>query len=393
MATRHDVRAAAVAQVMRAHAEEGPAPGAVWGIASGPRHGRRVTVAAAGGLAEDALVRVASLTKPATSALVLALTEDEVLSLEDPLSRWVPAWRDRAVLRERHGGLDDTVPAARELTVRDLLLMGLGLGYDLDAAADEPLTAASQDGGILSGWTGPAIAPEEWSEQVAGLPMAHQPGQGWLYQSSFDALTVIVEAATGRGFDDILRDRLLAPLGMTETGYTVPAAALHRVPAFAWVGEDGTSSELAPAAAPALTRRPVFCSGAAGLVSTAADLLRLGQMLLDEGLAPPEKQHGADAGARLLGADSVRAMRTDSLTDATRPWAEGFLETGWAWGLGVGIDDQGGFGWDGGTGTSLWVYPERDVTAVLLTWRGMGSSDRPAYMADFWDAVLAEPWG
>ncbi|MGC5627749.1 serine hydrolase domain-containing protein [Georgenia sp. Z1344] len=424
MATRHDVRAAQVVEAMREHAGTGPAPGAVWAVASGPRTERRVTVAATGGLRENALVRTASVTKPAATALVLGLVEDGALALEDPLSRWVPAWAGREVLRERHGALEDTVPAARELTVRDLLTMGLGLGYDLDDAPGDALAEATQDAGVLSGWTGPALAPTEWAERVAGLPMAHQPGEGWLYQSSFDALTVVVEAATGRGFDDMLRDRLLLPLGMVETGYSVPSTRLDRVPPFRWVGGDGESSELAPAAAPALARRPLFCSGAAGLLSTAADLVRLGQMLLDGGLAPPAYLGPAPTGVpaagapptgvpvaddgtaedltadgptsvgspRVLAVESVLAMRTDTLTDLTRPWASGFLEPGWGWGLGVGLDERGGFGWDGGTGTSLWAYPEQGVTGVLLTWRGMAGPARPAYMTDFWDAVLAEPW-
>ncbi|MGO1510463.1 MAG: serine hydrolase domain-containing protein [Actinomycetales bacterium] len=430
MPTTHDARTARVAEVMADHASERAAPGApgaVWAIASGPREDRRTTVAATGGLAEDTLFRTSSVTKLTTTVLVLALVEDGVLALDSPLTRWVPTWRGREVLRVRHGGVEDTVLAARDLTVRDLLLMGLGLGYDLAAPPDDELTAASMDAGIMSGWSGPALDPEQWALRVASLPMHHQPGRGWLYQSSFDALTVVVELATGRRFDEVLRERVLGPASMTETGYAVPVGDLHRVPAFVQLGADGAATELAPAAEPALADRPAFCSGAAGLVSTASDLLAFAQVLLDGGVGPggvgldsgPSSSGAPDTGAapgssaspgrggpdgvapvgvapgsgRILGAGSVEAMRTDALSDETREMAAAFLEPGWSWGLGAGIDDAGGFGWDGGTGTSLFVYPERQVAGVLLTRRGMAGPTRPTWLTDFWSAVLEDPQG
>src|SRR5690606_680018 len=149
----------------------------------------------------------------------------------DPLRRWVPAWADRRVLRARHGRLADTVPAEREVTVRDLLLMGFGLGYDLTAGADDELARASEREGILSSWVCPGLDRRTWVGRTAALRMAHQPGAGWLYQTSYVALTVVLEAATGLPLERLLREVVLEPLRLAETSYSLRPDQLPRVPA------------------------------------------------------------------------------------------------------------------------------------------------------------------
>ncbi|OYN85347.1 serine hydrolase domain-containing protein [Parenemella sanctibonifatiensis] len=343
------------------------------------------TLGAAGGLSADAIVRIASVTKPIVAAATLSLVESGELRLEDPISRYVPTWADRQVLRVRHGRLDDTVPASREVTVRDLLAMGFGLGYDMNAPADDALTRAADEAGVMSDWQPPAMTPQQWVEATAALPMAHQPGQGWLYQSSYDALAVVIEAATGRDLDVLVTERILAPLGMHDTGWTVKAADLCRVPAHGFPDERGTVTEACPEHDPALLHPPSFVSASTGLVSTVADLLRFAGMLMNEGFA-----HGvlpASGPVRVLSAESVRLLTTDTTTAATRTMGNGMLPPDHGWGMGVAIDAAGRYGWDGGTGASLWVDPQDRVAAVLLATVGMGGPDEPAYLTEFWRAV------
>lgn len=377
MRSIHQRRADAVREAMTDANETMGAPGVVWAVASGPTEDRVVTVESAGPLHPDALFRIASVTKPIASAAVMRLVADGVLGMDEPLERWVPEWADRRVVRTRNGPLDDTVEASRPLTVRDLLAMGFGLGYDMAAPPEDPLTVACQEAEIYSSWVVPTLPPEVWSERAGALPAAHHPGEGFMYQSSFDALTVVVERATGRGFDEVLREQVLRPLGMDETGYTVPASDLHRVPAN-FFPSDEEFTEAAPAADPELQERPLFSSGATGLVSSVSDLISFAQMLLDGGLGP----HG-----RVLPATSVEQMRTEALSPAAKEMASSFLEPGQTWGLGVAIDEEGRFGWDGGTGTSLWIDPTAQVAGVLLTREGMGGPSLPAYMTRFWEAL------
>lgn len=363
------------------------APGAVWGLVEGPR--RRVTIDAAGPLRRDAIVRIASITKPIVAVLTVALVEDGVLDLDDPIERWLPAFADRRVLRDPQGPLDDTLPARRSTTVRDLLQMGVGWGFASHADDPDPIGAAIGRLGLGSGWLPPRISPDRWVERAATLPMAHQPGEGWRYQYSFDALAVLLERATRRRLDGLLRDRVLDPLDMAETGYTVPMVAIERVPANHFGNRAGRLVEAAPAGDPRLMVMPVFRSGATGLVSTVDDLVRFATMLLDRGDAPR---------GRVLAESTWRALVTSDLTPAAARDAETFIGAPCDWGLGLAVDREarypgshpGRFGWDGGTGTSLWVDPQADVAAVLLTRQGMGAPDSWAPVERFWEAVHAD---
>lgn len=367
-----------VSAEMRSAVQDMRFPGLVWSLTTGERGGRRVTLEAPGEVSVDALIRIASVTKPIAAAATLALAEDGVLALDDPVERFVPAWAGRRVLATRHGPLTATVPADRSTTVRDLLAMGFGLGYDASAPEGDALSAATAAAGLYSDGRVPRLDPATWAEGAAGLPMAHQPGQGWLYQSSFDALTVVLQAATGQGFDVILRQRILDPLGMAETGYTVPAEKLSRVPRHGFPHAAGGPAEILPAGDGSLLEPPSFPSAATGLVSTVADLVRFATMLLDGGKGPD---------GRVLTEDSVRAMATDTTTEAGRVMGAGILPEDQVWGLGVGIDRRGRFGWDGGTGSSLWVDPAAGVAGVLLTTEGMSSPEPPQYLQRFWRAV------
>lgn len=376
-------RAAQLAEAMQQVAGEMAAPGAVWALAWGARGRRRVTTGQAGGLGPETILRLSSVTKLVGTVTTLALVDAGVLALEDPLGRWVPAWAGRRVLRARHGRLDDTVPAAREVSVRDLLQMGFGLGYDLGAGGDDDLSRACGRRRILSSWVCPEPDQHTWVERTATLPMAHQPGAGWLYQTSYDALTVVLEAATGQPVEELLREVVLDPLGMTETSYSLREDQLPRVPAQFFPEEGAGVRRAAPSADRSLLVAPGFPSLSTGLLSTVGDMAVLAQLLLDDGLGP---------GGRVVPSGAVRAMATPALTEPARQMAGEFLDPGLEWGLGAAVDDCGRFGWDGGTGTSLWVDPAARTAGVLLTRLGMGGPTAPGLRSRFWETVRAAPW-
>ncbi|NLE96593.1 MAG: beta-lactamase family protein [Propionibacterium sp.] len=362
MTSAHDRRAAAVASTMRA--SDTLRHGATWALVSGPPSARRVHVDSTGPAAPDTLFQISSVTKVIATACTMGLVTDGALGLDDPVERWVPAWAGRRVLRRRHGPLDDTVAATRSTTVRDLLRMGFGLGYDVSDEGDDALSGASDAAGVMSHWLPPQLDVDAWMDRVAALPMRHQPGEGWLYQTSFDALTVVLEAATRVRFDELLGRRLLEPLGMRDTGYFVPGGELRRVPALWFPDDDGGLDLAVPAADPRYASTPTFPSASAGLLSTAADL-------------------AAFAGAALDGALGDQAPMPDG---PAATMAAEFLGPELRWGLGVGIDAHGRVGWDGGTGASLWVDREADVAAALLTHEGIGGGT-PEHFRRFWEAV------
>lgn len=361
-------------------------PGVVWAVVDPDRH---TTIGSAGPLAADTIFRIASLTKPIVAVLTLRLAEQGRLDLDAPIDTHLPEFAGRRVLRAHGAPLEDTVAATRATTVRDLLQMGVGWGFDAAAGPDDPLQAALERDDLGSGWLPPELPPDRWAERAGALPMAHQPEQGWLYQYSFDALAVLLERATGQDLGRVLSEEVFEPLAMVDTGYTVDATALHRVPANVLANRAGRFVEATPAGDERLLTAPVFRSGATGLVSTAADLARFATMLLDRGRGP--------AGP-LISAESWTALTTDTLGDAARQMMQEFVEdAGLGWGLGVGVDltarfpgsTAGRFGWDGGTGTTLWVDPGAGVAGVLLSRQGFGAET--PHVTRFWEAVFSRP--
>ncbi|GAA3524775.1 serine hydrolase [Aeromicrobium flavum] len=373
-------------RAMRDVAARMPVPGAVWAVVSGPR--QTVDIGAAGPLGRDTIFRVASITKPVIGVLTLRLVDEGLIALDDPIDRWLPEFGDRRVLRDRGGALDDTVPATRPTTVRDLLQMSSGLGWDVQATPTDPLTTEYERRGLDSSWVPTQVRPDRWAELAGSLPMRHQPGEGWLYQFSFDVLAVLLERVTRRRLDLVLSEKVFAPLDMHDTGYAVPMQDVDRVPSSWFPNRRGEFVEVAPTGDPRLMNVPVFRSGATGLLSTAADLARFARMLLLGGQGPR---------GPILSAASFAALTTDTMGETARAMAQEFLEPDLGWGLGVGIDlaarypssHPGRFGWDGGTGTSLWVDPGSGVGGVLLTRQGFGTPEPPEVLGTFWDSLHA----
>ncbi|GAA0960995.1 serine hydrolase domain-containing protein [Actinocorallia libanotica] len=345
-----------------AHVAAGAVPGAVVAVASGGE----TQVAAVGEIRGDAVVRLSSMTKPLLAALTLTLVEDGVLATDDGIERWIPELADRRVLRRPDAALDDTVPAERPITVDDLLTMRMGFGLYFDGPC--PVLAEAASLGLGIGPPDPAspLTPDEWIARFARLPLMYQPGTEWAYDLAFGVLGVLLSRAARQPLDVLLRDRLLQPLGMADTGFAVPAHAGDRlIPCLTrdeqdrLVTFDGTDDSRWNAA-------PAFPDARGGLVSTAADYLRFARMLLAGGRA--------DDGTRLLSPASVATMTTDHLGSPPRsPTVRALLQdSGWGYGLEVASHHGSGapirrYGWAGGLGTLWYSFPDHDAAAVLLT--------------------------
>ncbi len=222
------------------------------------------------------------------------------------------------------------------------------------------------------------------------LPLMYQPGERWLYNTGADVLGVLVARASGQSFEGFLRERIFEPLGMTDTGFHVPADQLHRLPtSYATNPATGTLEGYDPPDG-VWSRSPAFPSGAGGLVSTASDYVRFARMLLDGGRAPD--------GPRVLSRPSVAAMTTDQLTPAQKAVSNMLPDVPFwddhGWGFGVAVVTQrsgptetpGKYGWDGGMGTTWSNDPGEDLVTILLT-QAMWASPVPPAVARAFQAT------
>ena len=336
-------------------------------------HGRTAVEETAQPMRDDTLFRIASLTKPMGAALTLTLVRDGVFALDDPVARWLPEAAEPRVLVSSDAPLDSTVPADRPVTVRDLLAGTSGWGIVMEQT---PLQAEMMQRGVFGSPVHRDVSGDEFVERVTGLPLAFQPGTGWMYETGMDLLGILMARATGRSLAELFAERITGPLSMTSTGMQ---GSPDRLATAYLPGPDGLTLLDPPDGTFAVP--PPFEELSSGLVSTAGDVLRFYTAM-------------ADGGAPVLTADEVALMTSDALTDVQRRSAQAFfLDEGESWGLGTGVDvaavqpwqSPGRWGWTGGTGTTAYVDPARDVVAVLLTQRGMtGPLDAPDA---FWTAV------
>ncbi|MGH2578364.1 MAG: serine hydrolase domain-containing protein, partial [Actinomycetota bacterium] len=209
-------------------------------------------------------------------------------------------------------------------------------------------------------------------------------GERWMYNTGSDVLGVLIARASGQPLDTFLRDRLFGPLGMKDTGFSVPASKLDRLATCYQVNPESGALELYDDVDDSQwSRPPVFPDGAGGLVSTVDDYLAFGQMLLNKG------KHGRD---RILSRPSVEAMTTDQLTPEQKSSDLGGFFNSHGWGFGVAMvtrredpsEPVGKFGWDGGLGTSWRSDPQEDMITILMTQRAWSSPNPPDVCRDFW---------
>jgi CubicO group peptidase (beta-lactamase class C family) len=373
--------------VMAGHVEHGGVPGVVALVSRrGEIHVDVVGRQAIGGapMARDTIFRIASMTKPVTAVAAMILVEECRLRLDDPLDRFLPEMADRKVLRAIDGPLDDTVPAKRAITLRDLLTFRLGLGMILVFPDRYPIQKAMTEAGFTLGPVFPSFPPDELMRRYGTLPLVHQPGERWLYNAGTEILGVLIARVVGMSFAKFLHERIFAPLGMKDTALHVPET---KHPRFATeYMRDRASGELKVFDDPAtgkFARPPVFENGSAGLVSTADDFNAFAQMILNGGRLGSE---------RILSRPSVELMTSDQLTAEQKQGSEMLLGGNLGWGMGLSVftrrDDlcnlPGRFGWDGGYGTSWYSDPTEHLTGILLTQRMMDEPHPPAVFRDFW---------
>jgi CubicO group peptidase (beta-lactamase class C family) len=368
----------------------GATPGLVAAVVRGGAE--RVEVLGTGGdgepaLRRDSIFRVSSMTKPVTAVAAMILVEECVLRLDDPVDGLLPELAARRVVARLDGPVGETVPAERAITLRDLLTFRMGFGQLMASPADCPVLAAAVAAGIGMGPPEPDAmpAPDEWLRRLGELPLMCQPGERWLYNTGSDVLGVLIARASGQPFGDFLRERIFEPLGMRDTGFSVPAASADRFTPCWWTDpRTGRAALYDPATGGAWTRPPAFESGGAGLVSTVDDYLAFGRMVLANGRYP---------GGRLLSRPAVATMTTDHLTAAQKArsgFGAGYFDNrGWGFGGSVvtardGLAGSvGRYGWDGGMGSSWYVDPAEGMITVLMTPRAWESPALPPLFRDF----------
>ena len=349
---------------------------------AGQVHAEALGSLAVGGppVGRDSIFRIASTTKPITAAATLALAAEGLFGLDDPVDRLVPELAGRRVLRRMDGPLEDTVPAARAITIRDLLTFTFGFGMvgEMFTSPEPwPVVAATQELRLVTmSPPDPPVPPDPdtWIARLGSLPLLAQPGERWMYNTGAQVLGVLAARAAGQPFSEVLATRIFEPLGMRDTGFWTPQ--IDRLATAYQPTPDGLVVRDEPDGK--WSHRPEFDDAAAGLVSTADDLLAFALMLLR-------------GGAPVLPADAVRAMTTDQLTAAQKAGGgllPGFFD-GRSWGFCQAVYDSGAFGWDGGLGTTWLVDPAKDLTVIVLTQRMFENPDPPKVHRDIQAAAYA----
>lgn len=380
-------------EVMAGYVERGTVPGLVAAISrKGETHVEAIGKTALGGsepMQRDTIFRTASVTKPITAAAAMILVEECKLRLDDPVDPLLPELADRRVLRQIDALVDDTVAANRPVTVRDLLAFTSGYGLPLVPPGTYPIQQAIDELGIV-GFGPPDQStphtPDEWIERLGTLPLMHQPGEQWMYNTGSYILGVLIARASGQPLETFLRERIFEPLGMKDTGFSLPPEKIDRLAAAYWTDFETGDLDLYDAPEDsAWASPPAFPDGGAGLVSTVDDLLAFGQVLLNK---------GTYRGQRILSRPSVELMTMDHLTPEQRAASSGleFMLGNRGWGFGVSVFNRrqdiastpGKFGWDGGSGTSWYVDPAEELITVLLTQASFTSALAPPYCQDFW---------
>ena len=387
------VRIERMREAMRGHVERGGVPGLITLVSRrGETHVDVFGEQRLGGppMARDSIFRITSMSKPVGAAAAMILVEECKLRLDEPVDRLLPELAERRVLKRLDGPLDETVPANRPITLRDILTFRLGLGLVFSLDPVYPIQAAMDALDLGQGVPSPQTAPEPdiWIERLGTLPLMHQPGERWMYNVGSAVLSVLIARASGQPLETFLKERVFDPLGMTDTSFSVPAGKLERfTTSYGTDVAPGTGGRVVydDAADGQWSRPPAFPSLADGLVSTVDDYFAFARILLDGG------KHD---GTRILSRSSIELMTADQLTPAQKAVSgftpDDFDNRGWGFGMGVVTkrDDfsgsVGAYGWDGGFGTSWRNDPHDALITLLFTNRHQESPAPPNAYVDFW---------
>jgi CubicO group peptidase (beta-lactamase class C family) len=338
----------------------------------------------------DTIFRIASITKLVTAVAAMILVEECKIRLDDSIEPWLPELSNRRVLKSLASQLDDTVPANRAITLRDLLSYRMGFGSVMappDTYPIQTMIRAYRIGG--DGPPIPSKAPntEEWLRNFGALPLIAQPGERWMYNTSADVLGVLIARVSRESFGTFLRKRIFDPLGMKDTGFHVPPENIGRLSGVYFRNpQTNNLDSFDDPRNSAFSSPPPFESGAGGLLSTVDDYFAFSQMMLNKG------KYGD---VRILSRPTVELMTSDHLTSKQRANSELFFGTHSSWGLGIAVDirreeifhNPGRYGWTGGLGTTAYIDPTEHLIGILFTQRMMESPEPPRVFTDFW--VLA----
>ncbi|MDK1023167.1 MAG: serine hydrolase domain-containing protein [Gammaproteobacteria bacterium] len=361
--------------------DEGKLPGTITVVA---RRGKiahfecqgRMDIEADKMISEDTIFRLYSMSKPVTSVALMMLYEDGHFQLDDPVSRFVPSFENMEVYISGNRDEYKTQPADRQITIRDLLTHTAGFTYGFMRTS--VVDTLYRDKGLEESNT---LA--EMVTKLSELPLLFSPGSRWSYSVATDVCGYLVELISGERFDQFLQEQIFEPLGMLDTGFSVPESKVHRLAAnYERTADDGLQLTDSPETS-RYTQEVTYFSGGGGLVSTARDYLRFAQMLLNKGELE---------GERILGRKTVELMTSNHLPDNGDLTSMGqpvFSETpydGIGFGLGFSVmldpataqilGTPGEFAWGGAASTYFWVDPGEELIAILLT-QLMPSSSYP----------------
>jgi CubicO group peptidase (beta-lactamase class C family) len=340
----------------------------------------------------DTIFRIASLSKPVVAAAAMLLVEDCKIRLDDSIERWIPELAKRRVLKSLASEPDDTVPARRAITVRDLLTFRSGIGSVMALPDTYPIQKLIREYKI--GGDGPPVPSkahptEKWLQKLASLPLIAQPGERWLYHISSDMLGVLIARVSGESLGAFMKERLFEPLGMRDTAFHVQPEKIDRLACSYMFSRKTNKLELFDDAEnSAWAPEPPFESAGGGLVGTVDDYFAFCKMMLNKGL------HN---GRQILSRACVELMTSDQVTPEQRAGSEIFFGDYRSWGFGMAIDIRrneifrtpGRFGWDGGLGTTAYTDPAEGMIGILFTQRMMESPEPPKVFSDFWTSAYA----
>ena len=321
-------------------------------------------------LKEDSIFRIYSMTKPLTSVAMMMLVEEGAIALEDPVEKFIPAWKDLGVFQAGIAPVFMTARPARPMQVADLLRHTSGLTYGFQNRTN--VDAAYRKVGF--GGVDSKLPLEGMIAELAKLPLEFSPGEAWNYSVSTDVLGYLIQVVSGMSFQEFLHTRLISPLGMSDTGFHVPSDKADRFVASYARGPKGElslqddpkkSSYLAP---------PSFYSGGGGLVSTASDYMRFCQMMLNGGVLD---------GTRYLSRKTIALMTANhlpggqDLTQLSRSLFSEATNAGIGFGLGFAVNmdpakalissSKGEYYWGGAASTAFWIDPAEELAVVFMT--------------------------
>ena len=334
-------------------------------------------------ITDDTVYPIASMSKVITVAGIMQLYEQGRFKMWDPVSEYLPGFRKPKIAREKPDGSYEIVDAKGEVTMRQLFTMTSGVPYPWAETAAGRIRIEKEQEWEKSG--APFPGSIEYCNLVGQLPLAFEPGEKWMYGFSIDVLGAVIEVLSGQTLGAYLKEHILDPLDMRDTGFFVPAEKQHRIATLYHIREG-----LKPDGRNYPAEKPDFESGGGGLFSTVRDYSRFAQMLLHGGTLD---------GVRILGRKTVDLIATDHLTPQQQETHSWDTQRGYGYGLGVrvmthpeiaGINGSvGEWGWDGAFGNWFCVDPKENLTCVYLTTNLPGDHYRfvPKLMASMYASL------